>query len=140
MKSKVEQIVEELGLKPDYILKSISADEIMQCRDIEYNPQVAKDTITRYQKHDAKFYYMDSTGCEGFKDFFVLYGLDGFKMFKKLPLFSACLHNGGFREVNIWELEGVASIHFSLFNGGRADNSKQNMELFAKHKMTITDL
>jgi len=140
MKSKVEQIVEELGLKPDYILKSISADEIMQCRDVEYNPQVAKNTLKGYEKYSPKFYYMDSKNYEGLKDFFVLYELDGFKMFKELSLFSACLHNGGFREVNIWELEGTASIHFSLFNGGRAENSPSNRKLFAKHNMTITDL
>lgn len=140
MKSKVEQIVEELGLKPDYILKSISADEIMKCRDIEYNPKVAKDRLKGYEKYSPKFYYMDSKNYEGLKDFFILYELDGFKIFKELHLFSACLHNGGFRQVNIWEIEGTASVHFSLFNGGRADNSRQNRELFAKHKMTITDL
>ena len=140
MKSKVEQIVEELGLKPDYILKTISADEIMNGKDVEYNPQIAKNVLKGYEKYNPKFYYMDSKNYEGFKDLFILYELEGFKFFKELHLFSACLHNGGFREVNIWELEGTASVHFSLFNGGRAENSPSNRKLFAKHNMTITDL
>lgn len=140
MKSKVEQIAEELGLKPDYILKSISADEIMNCKDVEYNPEAAKNTLNRYAKHGAKFYYMEDKRYEGLKEFFVLYDLDGFKMFKNLSLFSSCMHNGGFREANIWELEGTAAVTFSLFNGKRAENCPENRRLFAQRQMTITDL
>jgi NH3-dependent NAD+ synthetase len=140
MKSKIQQIIDELGLKPDFILKSISADEIMKSEDVEYNPQEAEKKLNMYSKNDAKFYYMDSKNYKGLKDFFVLYELDGFKMFTELSLFSSCMHNGGFREANIWGIDGEISVHFSLFNGKRAENNQSNRKIFSQNKMTITDL
>lgn len=132
-----KQLFTLLG-EPNLIIKKVTKDEILNDKQlISYNPIEAKKTIILYEDSNPTFYRKENT-------LYILYSVEGFKIFKKLSLFSSCLNNFGFREANIIDCEdGTGLVYINGFGEdkkGYAENSKENRKKFALKQMTVTQL
>ena len=134
MKNSPIQFLYESGIQPDYLLTQVTMQQIIDSHEADYNKQEAEKTLIGYSLYNAKFYQVQEADRT---KFFVLYNLQGFRIFDRLSLFSSCISDSSFRQANIIEADGQA---FVKFHSTRFGNSKENRKLFAELEWTMTTL
>lgn len=134
MENSVLQFLNESGIQPDYLLTQVTAQEILDSHEADYNKQEAEKTLIGYSLYNAKFFKLQEADRTMF---FVLYKIQGFQIFDRLSLFSSCISDSGFRQVNIIQENGKA---FIKFHSVRFSNCQKNRKLFAELDWTMTTL
>lgn len=134
MKNSTIQFLCESGIQPDYLLTQVTMQEILDSPESDYNKQEAEKTLFGYSLYNAKFFKLQEADRT---TFFVLYKIQGFQIFDRLSLFSSCISDSGFRQVNIIQENGKA---FIKFHSVRFSNCQKNRKLFAELEWTMTTL
>ena len=147
LSKNLSEVINAIGKQPRFILQSITPEEILASPEADYNRSEAKRKLNLFNGSNPRFFYNTeilkySNSDQEFKRFYILYELDGFKMFTNFDLFMSCLHNGGFAEANIIDFGDQIAVYTQSFfeNGNYAENNAKNRKVFAAKKLTVTDL
>ena len=141
MNTEMQEKMEAILGTPDMTLTPVTSEEIMSnpmfSIDVDYNRKEAKKTLDGFEALGAKFYHRMG---HSYREFFVEYPLDGFRIFKSMGLHHSSMHNGGYRRAHIIENDEVAHVWFEDFGGHRAKNCPENRRNFSKWGLRVTDL